>query len=231
MSVLIVILGVFAIGRTPTDIFPNIGIPVIGINWGYAGLSPQEMSDRMIYGFERSITSSVNDIEHVESQSLTGSAIVKVFFQPDAHVDAAIAEITAVAQGQLRQMPPGTTPPYVFTFNASTVPVLQLAVSSGQGLSEQEIFDTVTNFVRPQLATVHGAVLNQPYGGRQRQIEVDLNIPGLQSKGMSANDVVTAMSSQNLILPAGTAKLGRFELSRRDEFFADKGGRTQQPSD
>ena len=158
----------------------------------------------------RSVTSSVNDIEHIESQSLTGSGIVKVFFRPDAHVDAAVAEITAAAQGQLRQMPPGTTPPFVFTFNASTVPVLQLAASSGQGLSEQEIFDTMTNFVRPQLATVHGAVLNQPYGGKQRQIEVDLNIPALQSKGLSANDVVSAMSSQNLILPAGTAKLGRF---------------------
>jgi multidrug efflux pump subunit AcrB len=210
-AILIVILGVFAIERTPTDIFPNIGIPVIAISWNYSGLSPQEMSDRMIYGFERSVTSSVNDIEHIESQSLTGSGIVKVFFRPDARVDAAVAEITAAAQGQLRQMPPGTTPPFVFTFNASTVPVLQLAASSRQGLSEQEIFDTMTNFVRPQLATVHGAVLNQPYGGKQRQIEVDLNIPALQSKGLSANDVVGAMSSQNLILPAGTAKLGRFE--------------------
>src|SRR3984957_5599100 len=127
-SILVVILSVFAIQRTPTDIFPKIGIPVIAINWGYAGLSPQEMSDRIVYGFERSITSSVNDIEHIESQSLTGSAIVKGVFQPDADVDAAVAEITANAQTQLRQMPPGTTPPYVFTFNASTVPVLQLAI-------------------------------------------------------------------------------------------------------
>ena len=210
-AILIVILGVFAIERTPTDIFPNIGIPVIGISWNYSGLSPQEMSDRMIYGFERSVTSSVNDIEHIESQSLTGSGIVKVFFRPGANVDAAVAEITAAAQGQLRVMPPGTTPPYVFTFNASTVPVLQVAASSGQGLTEQEIFDTMTNFVRPQLATVHGAVLNQPYGGKQRQVEVDLNIPALQSKGLSAADIVSTMSTQNLILPAGTAKLGRFE--------------------
>jgi multidrug efflux pump subunit AcrB len=210
-AILIVILGVFAIESTPTDIFPNIGIPVIGISWNYSGLSPQEMSDRMIYGFERSVTSSVNDIEHIESQSLTGSGIVKVFFRSGANVDAAVAEITAAAQGQLRVMPPGTTPPYVFTFNASTVPVLQLAATSGQGLSEQEIFDTMTNFVRPQLATVHGAVLNQPYGGKQRQIEVDLDIPALQSKGLSAADIVSTMSTQNLILPAGTAKLGRFE--------------------
>ena len=209
-SILIVILGVFAIEQTPTDIFPNIGIPVIAVNWGYTGLSPQEISDRMVYGFERSVTSSVNDIEHIESQSLTGSAIVKIFLQPDANVDAAVAEITANAQSALRGMPPGTTPPWVFTFNASTVPVLQLAVA-GQGLNEQEIFDTMTNFVRPQLATVHGAVLPQPYGGKQRQIEVDLNIPELQSKGLSANDVVTAVSTQNLILPAGTAKMGRYE--------------------
>ena len=118
-SILIVILGVFAIEQTPTDIFPNIGIPVIAVNWGYTGLSPQEMSDRMVYGFERSVTSSVNDIEHIESQSLTGNAIVKIFLQPDANVDAAVAEITANAQSVLRQMPPGTTPPWVWTFNAS----------------------------------------------------------------------------------------------------------------
>ena len=209
-SILILILGVFSIERTPTDIFPNIGIPVIAVNWGYTGLSPQEMSDRMVYGFERSVTSSVFDIEHIESQSLTGNAIVKIYLQPDANVDAAVAEITANAQSQLRSMPPGTTPPWVYTFTASTVPILQLAVS-GTGLNEQEIFDTVSNFVRPQLATLHGAVLPQPYGGKARQIEVDLNVPELQSKGLSANDVVTAVSTQNLILPAGTAKMGNYE--------------------
>ena len=209
-SILIVILGVFSILRTPVDIFPNIDIPVVAIDWGYTGLSPQDMSDRIIYGFERSITTTVNDIEHLESQSLTGIAIVKVFFQPGADVTAAMAEITAVAQSALRQMPPGTTPPYLFAYNASTVPILQVALS-GPGLTEQQLFDTGTSFIRPGLVTVHGAVLPNAYGGKQRQIEVDLNTQELQSKGLSASDVVSAVSSQNLILPAGTAKIGPYE--------------------
>jgi CzcA family heavy metal efflux pump len=209
-SILLVILGVFAIERTPVDIFPDIDIPVVGINWNYTGLSPQDMSDRIIYGFERILTSSVNDIEHVESQSLTGSAIVKVFFQPNADVTAAIAEITAVGQVTLRQAPPGTTPPFVFAYNASTVPILQVALS-GPGLTEQQLFDTGTSFIRPALVTVHGAVLAGAYGGKQRQIEVDLNTAKLQSKGLSASDVVNAISLQNLILPGGTAKMGPYE--------------------
>jgi multidrug efflux pump subunit AcrB len=209
-SILIVILGMFAILRTPTDIFPNIDIPVIAIDWSYTGLSPEEMSDRIVYGFERGITGTVYDIEHIESQSLPGNALVEVFFQPDANLDASVAEITAVSQTVIKTMPPGTTAPLIFTYNASTVPILQLAVS-GHGLSEQEVFDTMNNFVRPTLATVHGAVLTNPYGGKQRQIQVDLNIPALQAKGLSASDVVTAVSTQNLILPAGTAKMGPYE--------------------
>jgi multidrug efflux pump subunit AcrB len=209
-SILIVILGMFAILRTPTDIFPSIDIPVIAINWSYTGLSPEEMSDRIIYGFERGITGTVYDIEHIESQSLPGNGLVEVFFQPDADVNTAVAEITAVSQTVIKTMPPGTTAPLIFTYNASTVPILQLAVS-GRGLSEQEIFDTMNNFVRPTLATVHGAVLTNPYGGKQRQIQVDLNIPALQAKGLSASDVVTAVSTQNLVLPAGTAKMGPYE--------------------
>ena len=209
-SILIIILGVFAILRTPVDIFPDINIPVIAIDWGYTGLSPQDMSDRIIYGFERSITTTVNDIEHIESQSLTGIGIVKVFFQPGANVTAAMAEITAVAQSALRQSPPGTTPPYLFAYNASTVPILQVALS-GPGLTEQQLFDTGTSFIRPGLVTVHGAVLPNAYGGKQRQIEVDLNTQELQAKGLSASDVVNAVSSQNLILPAGTAKIGPYE--------------------
>jgi multidrug efflux pump subunit AcrB len=209
-SILIVIVGIFAVLRTPTDIFPNIDIPVIAINWTYSGLSPEEMSDRIVFSFERGITGTVNDIEHIESQSLSGNALVEIFFQPDANVNAAVAEITAVAQTILKTTPPGTTSPLIFTYNASTVPILQLAVS-GRGLSEQEIFDTMNNFVRPTLATVHGAVLTNPYGGKQRQIQVDLNIPALQSKGLSAGDVVDAVSAQNLILPAGTAKMGPYE--------------------
>jgi CzcA family heavy metal efflux pump len=209
-SILIIILGVFAILRTPVDIFPDIDIPVIAIDWGYTGLSPQDMSDRIIYGFERSITTTVNDIEHIESQSLTGIGIVKVFFQPGANVTAAMAEITAVAQSALRQSPPGTTPPYLFAYNASTVPILQVALS-GPGLTEQQLFDTGTSFIRPGLVTVHGAVLPNAYGGKQRQIEVDLNTQELQATGLSASDVVNAVSSQNLILPAGTAKIGPYE--------------------
>ncbi len=209
-SILIVILGMFAILRTPTDIFPSIDIPVIAIDWGYTGLSPEEMSDRIVYGFERGITGTVYDIEHIESQSLPGNGLVEVFFQPDADVNTAVAEITAVSQTVIKTMPPGTTAPLIFTYNASTVPILQLAVS-GHGLSEQQVFDTMNNFVRPTLATVHGAVLTNPYGGKQRQIQVDLNIPALQAKGLSASDVVTAVSTQNLILPAGTAKMGPYE--------------------
>jgi multidrug efflux pump subunit AcrB len=209
-SILIVILGLFAILRTPTDIFPNIGIPVIAIDWSYNGLSPEEISDRIVYGFERGMASTVYDVEHIESQSMTGNALVEVFFQPDANIDAAASEIAAVAQTVIKTMPPGATPPLVFTYNASTVPILQLAVT-GPGLGEQEIFDTMNNFVRPTLVTVHGAVLTQPYGGKQRQIQVDLNIPALQAKGLSASDVVNAVSAQNLIVPAGTAKMGPFE--------------------
>ena len=209
-SILIVILGIFAILRTPVDIFPSINIPVVAIIWGYTGLSPEDMSNRIIYGFERSITTTVNDIEHIESQSLTGISIVKVFFQPNADVTAAMAEITAVAQTSLRSSPPGTTPPYLFAYNASTVPILQVGLS-GPGLSEQQLFDTGTSFIRPGLVTVHGAVLPNAYGGKQRQIEVDLNTSELQSKGLSASDVVNAISLQNLILPGGTAKIGPFE--------------------
>ena len=209
-SILILILGIVTIQRTPIDIFPNIKIPVVGIIWGYTGLAPEEMSNRIIYGFERGLTTTVNDIEHIESQSLVGVGTVKVYFQPNADVTAAIAEITAVAQTTLRNTPPGTTPPFIFTYDASTVPILQIALS-GLGSSEQQLYDTSTSFIRPGLATVHGAVLPNVYGGKQRQIEVDLNTEGLQARGLSADDVVTAISAQNLILPAGTAKIGPFE--------------------
>src|ERR1700730_15779755 len=209
-SIVILILGVMAILRTPIDICPSIDIPVVAISWQYTGLSSQEMFDRIVYGFERGLTSTVNDIEHIESQSLVGIGLVKVYFQPNANVSAAIAEITAVAQAALRNMPPGTTPAFIFTYNASTVPILQVALS-GLGLAEQQLSDTTTSFIRPGLATVHGAVLPFVYGGKQRQIEVDLNTGELQARGLSANDVADAISVQNLILPAGTAKIGPFE--------------------
>src|SRR3954469_407387 len=181
LAVLILIMGALAIVRTPTDIFPNINIPVVSIIWNFNGLVPQEMSDRIVSVTERALTTTVDNIEHVESQSLFGTAVVKVFLQPTANIERGIAQITAVSQTQLRQLPPGTTPPLVLAYSASSVPVLQLALS-GQGLSEQQLNDLGLNFIRTQLITVPGASVPYPYGGKQRQIQVDLNPAQLQSK-------------------------------------------------
>ena len=207
VSILIVILGGLAIVRTPTDIFPNIDIPVVSIIWNYNGLTPDDMSDRIVSVTERALTTTVDNIEHVESQSLYGVAVVKVFLQPTANIQQGIAQITAISQTQLRQLPAGTTPPLILAYSASSVPVLQLALS-GQNLSEQELNDYGLNFIRTQLITVPGASVPYPYGGKQRQVQVDLNTTALQSKGLSALDVVNAISLQNLILPTGTAKIG-----------------------
>ncbi len=207
MSILILIMGGLAIIRTPTDIFPNIDIPVVSVIWNYNGLVPQDMSDRIVSITERSLTTTVDNIEHIESQSLYGTAVVKVFFQPTANIQQGIAQITAVSQTQLRQLPAGTTPPLILAYSASSVPVLQLALS-GQNLSEQQLNDYGLNFIRTQLITVPGASVPYPYGGKQRQVQVDLNTTALQSKGLSALDVVNAISMQNLILPTGTAKIG-----------------------
>jgi multidrug efflux pump subunit AcrB len=210
LSILLLILGPIVIFRTPTDIFPNINIPVVSVIWNYTGLSPQEMGNRITTPFERSMTTTVNDIQHIESQSLNGIAVIKVFFQPGANVPSAIAEVTAIAQTQLRQLPPGTTPPLVISYSASSVPVLQLSLS-GEGLSEQALNDIGTNFIRTQLATVQGASIPFPYGGKQRQVQVDIDSRALQAKGLSPTDVVNAFSVQNIILPAGTAKIGSYE--------------------
>jgi multidrug efflux pump subunit AcrB len=210
MSILIVIMGGLAIVRTPTDIFPNIDIPVVSIIWNYNGLLPQDMSDRIVTVTERSLTTTVDNIEHIESQSLYGIAVVKVFLQPNANIQQGIAQITAVSQTQLRQLPAGTTPPLILAYSASSVPVLQLALS-GQNLSEQQLNDYGLNFIRTQLITVPGASVPYPYGGKQRQVQVDLNTTALQSKGLSALDVVNAISLQNLILPTGTSKIGSRE--------------------
>jgi len=209
-SILIFILGALAIVRTPTDIFPNINIPVVSIIWNYNGLNAQQMSDRIISVTERALTTTVDNIEHIESQSLNGVAVVKVFFQPSATVERAIAQITAVSQTQLRQLPPGTTPPLVISYSASSVPILQLALS-GPGLSEQQLNDYGLNFIRTRLITVEGAAVPYPYGGKQRQVQVDLNTAALQARGLSPLDVVNAISAQNLILPSGTTKLGSKE--------------------
>src|SRR6195256_4826459 len=210
VALLLLILGPIVIYRTPTDIFPNINIPVVSILWNYSGLNAQEMSNRIVTLTERTLTTTVDDIEHSESQSLNGIAVVKVFFQPNANIEKAIAQITAISQTQLRQLPPGTTPPLVITYNASTVPILQLALS-GQKLSEQQLFDYGTNFIRTRLVTIPGAAIPYPYGGKQRQVQVDLDTNALQAKGLSPNDVVNAISAQNLILPSGTSKIGQFE--------------------
>ncbi len=209
-ALLLLIIGPIVIFRTPTDIFPNINIPVISVIWNYTGLPAEEMSTRIVSLSERGLTTTVNDIEHIESQSLNGIAIVKVFFHPSVRIDSAIAQVTAIAQTQLRQLPPGTTPPLVLAYNASTVPVLQLALS-GSEFSEQQLFDFGVNFIRIQLATVQGAAIPYPYGGKVPQVQVDLNTTELQAKGLSPLDVVNAVGAQNLILPAGTAKIGAFE--------------------
>src|SRR6201984_1862361 len=210
MSILIVIMGTLAILRTPTDIFPNINIPVVSIIWSYNGLVPEDMADRIVSITERALTTTVDNIEHIESQSLYGIAVVKVFLQPTASIEQGIAQITAVSQTQLRQLPVGTTPPLILAYSASSVPVLQLALS-GQNLSEQELNDYGLNFIRTQLITVPGASVPYPYGGKQRQVQVDLNTTALQSKGLSALDVVNAIGVQNLILPTGTSKIGSKE--------------------
>src|SRR5690348_9317427 len=212
MSILILVMGGVAIFRTPTDIFPDINIPVVSIIWNYNGLVPKDMADRIVSVTERNMTTIVDNIEHVESQSLYGIAVVKVFLQPNASLDRAIAQITASSQTQLRQLPAGTTPPLIIAYSASSVPVLQLALS-GNGLSEQRLNDYGLNFIRTQLITIPGAAVPYPYGGKQRQIQVDLNPAALQAKGLSPLDVVNAIAVQNLILPTGTSKIGAKEYN------------------
>jgi multidrug efflux pump subunit AcrB len=207
MSILILIMGGLAIVRTPTDIFPTIDIPVVSIIWNYNGLVPQDMSDRIVAVTERNLTTVVDNIEHIESQSLYGIAVVKVFLQPNASLQQGIAQITASSQTQLRQLPAGTTPPLIIAYSASSVPVLQLALS-GQNLSEQQLNDYGLNFIRTQIITVPGTSVPYPYGGKQRQVQVDLNTTALQSKGLSPLDVVNAIAVQNLVLPTGTSKIG-----------------------
>ena len=209
-ALLLLILGPLSILNTPTEIFPDINIPVVSIVWQYQGLSAVDMANRIITLTERTLTTTVDNIDHIESQSLDGIGVVKVYFQPKVTVATAIAQITAVSQTQLRQLPPGTTPPLVITYTASSVPILQLGLS-GQGLSEQQLNDFGLNFIRTQFATVEGAESPYPYGGKQRQVQVDLDLKALQARGLSPNDVVNTISAQNLILPSGTVKVGAVE--------------------
>jgi CzcA family heavy metal efflux pump len=214
MAIAILFVGPLAIMRTPTDIFPNINIPVVTAVWQYSGMSADEMANRIVSGFERGLTVTVNDIEHIESQTLRGTSIVKVFFQPGTKTEAAVAQITSISQSAIRQDPPGTNPPFIITYNASSVPVLQLGLS-GQGLSEQQLYDIGVNFLRVQLATVQGASVPNPYGGKQAQVQIDLDPDALQSKGLTPVDVVNAVANQNLILPGGTSKIGGTEYDVR----------------
>jgi CzcA family heavy metal efflux pump len=207
LAIVITLLGVFSILRTPTDIFPNIKIPVVATVWRYTGLSPDEMATRIVLQTERSAQTTVNDVEHTESQNLTGTSVVKYFFQPNVNEELSFAQITGVSQTQLRSAPPGTTPPFVLAYNASSVPILQLALSSAS-LSEAQLFDLGNNIIRTGLATVQGASMPYPYGGLQRQVQADLDPDALRATGLSGNDVTNAIASQNSILPAGTQKIG-----------------------
>jgi multidrug efflux pump subunit AcrB len=210
MAMVIVLFGVTAWIKTPVDIFPNIGIPVVAVVWTYGGESPEDMSQRIIYYYERTLSSQVNDIEHIESQSLPNYGIVKIFFQPGVNINGALAQVTAASQTVLKYLPAGITPPYVLSFNASSVPVLQLALSS-QALDQAEIFDEGQNFIRPQLASVAGAAIPSPYGGKVLQVQVDLDQSKLQAYGLSAQDVVNTIAKQNIVTPVGDAIIGGFQ--------------------
>src|ERR1700726_3603497 len=214
MAVLIAILGATAIVTMPVDIFPYIDIPIVSVVWPYNGLSPEEMEKRVVTQFERGLTSNVNDIEHIESQSYNSIAVVKIYFHPNVQIDMAVAQVTAQMTGAVRQMPPGMFPGNVLKYDAASVPVLQLGLSS-KTLREQDIFDLGNNFIRTPLGTVQGANVSYPFGGKSRQGMVDLNLDELYAKQLSPVDVSNALTLQNLILPAGTAKLAATEYQIR----------------
>jgi len=207
MALLIVILGVLSARKMAKDIFPSIDIPVVVVIWQYGGLTPEEMAKRIVTISERAMTTTVNDIEHMESQSFTGVGVIKVYFQPGTSIDAAVAQVTAISQTITHVLPPGGSPPLIIRFNASNVPILQLGLGS-KTLSEQSLFDIGLNFLRVQLAVVQGASVPLPMGGKMREIMVDLDLKALQSKGLTPSDVNTALSVQNLTIPSGTAKIG-----------------------
>src|ERR1700710_190564 len=212
LAILILIIGPLSAMRTPTDIFPDIRIPVISVVWQYTGLPPDQMVGRITSPFERSLTTTVNDIQHIEAESVNGFGIIKIFFQPGVNISNANAQVTAVAQTQLRQLPPGTTPPLILNYNASTVPIIQLALS-GKRLSEQNLGDLGLNQLRPALVTVAGASIPYPFGGKSRQIQIDIDPTALQARGLSAQDVANALAAQNLLTPIGTEKIGDHEYT------------------
>ena len=212
LALLILIFGTLAALRTPTDIFPDIQIPVISVVWQYTGLPPDQMNGRIMTPFERALTTTVNDIEHIEGVSYAGFGVVKIYFQPTADIRTANAQVTSVSQTQLKLMPAGITPPLVLNYSASTVPIIQLALA-GKGLSEQTLSDLGTNMIRTQLITVPGASLPLPFGGKTREVQIDLDPAALQARGLSGQDVALALATQNLVLPAGTQKIGKFEYT------------------
>ena len=210
MALVIIILTPIVLLRTPVDIFPDINIPVISVVWNYAGFAPSEMADRIVSNSERATTITVNNIEHIESQSVNGVGVIKIFFRQGANIQTALSQVTAMMQTIVRGLPPGTTPPLIISYTASSTPIVQLGLSS-KTLPEQQLFDLGQNFLRTQLATVHGAATPYPYGGKIRQVEVDLDLPRLQANGLSPADIVSAINSQNLITPSGSAKIGPLE--------------------
>src|ERR1700741_3294787 len=212
LALLLMIVGPLAALRTPTDIFPDIRIPVIGVVWQYTGLPPDQMSGRIVTPFERALTTTVNDIEHIVANSYNGFGIVKIFFQPGVDISKANAQVTAISQTLLKQMPPGATPPLILNYSASTVPIVQVALS-GEGLTEQNLPDIGINQLRTPLVTVPGAAIPYPFGGKQRQVQIDLDPTALQARGLSGQDVANALAAQNLITPVGTQKIGTFEYN------------------
>jgi len=212
LALLLLLLGPLAALRTPTDIFPDIRIPVIGVVWQYTGLPPDQMSGRITTPFERALTTTVNDIEHIVANSYNGFGIIKIFFQPNVDIRTANAQVTAISQTMIKQLPPGSTPPLILNYNASTVPIIQVALS-GEGLTEQNLADIGINQLRTPLITVPGAAIPYPYGGKQRQIQIDLNSAALQARGLSGQDVANTLAAQNLITPVGTQKIGQFEYN------------------
>src|ERR1700691_4370390 len=212
LAILILIAAPVEIMRTPTDIFPNINIPVISIAWQYTGLNPEELEGRLTTPYEKVLTTLVDNIEHTESTTIAGQVIVKVYLQPGASLDTANAQVSSASQFILRSLPPGILPPQIINFSASTVPILQLGLS-GKGLSEQQLNDYGLNFIRTRLITIPGAAVPSPYGCEVRKVQVDMNTAALQSKGLSPSDLVSAISAQNLILPTGTSKIGLKEYN------------------
>src|ERR1700678_3918579 len=214
LSLLIVLLSPVVILRTPTDIFPNINIPVVSVGWTYTGLNPEELEGRLTSPYEKSVTTLVDNIQHIESTTYNGMSVIKIFLQPGASLDTANAQVTAASQFMLRQLPPGTLPPQIINFSASSVPILQLGIS-GEGLSEAQLNDYATNFVRTQLITIPGAVVPSPYGGKQRQIDVNMDQAAMQSKGVAPADILDALARQSVVMPSGTIKIGQSEYDVR----------------